>query len=227
MNKLGLLSIPLLLASIFIYGPNVEAAACSVKDALGSVTYGVDIPQAGEYKLWARLRPESKTANTIYLEIDGNTCLVVGDDDSLAARTWKWVDYSGKENKKQLLHTFESAGKHTIKVTANESGVGIDRLLLLAASDTCVPDNKKMGDMQPGDNCKSEATVTPVDSNQENSTPTRTADSPMSSGKKTLIVLGIFALTGSLAFIVLKFKLWRRFRRNKPGGTAGPVVIQK
>ena len=205
--------IVLFFAVIALQG-NVSAEACKVDNALGTVTYGVNIQQPGEYKLWARLRPESNTANTVYLEIDGNACLIAGDDDSLPAKTWVWVDYGGKDaSKKNLTHKFESAGNHTIKVIGNESGVGIDRILLLAASDACVPDNTVNEAAQPGDNCKSEKAVsTPTSLESSN-------DSAGKSSKKTSLFVKVVRIVGAFALILLilfgGLMLMRRTHRGR------------
>lgn len=205
-----------LVVGLTAFRGTASVAPCKVNNALGSVSSGVNIQQAGEYKIWVRIRPESKTANTVYLEIDGNACLVAGNSDGLPARTWSWVDYGGQGAGRNLTHDFESTGRHTIKIIGNETGVGVDRLLLLAATDTCTPSNTVTKTTQPGDNCKKSDAV--VDSAEDEPLADEQATStsaPMSLGKKIALILGGILTVGILGFLALL--LFRRLRRRRFG----------
>jgi subtilase family serine protease len=118
----------------------VSAAACVAPATdYGTVTQTVTIDSAGTYRLWSRMKAASTdaNANSYLLEIDGNTCFTVGDDNSITASAWKWVDYQNGNTTSKIDHTF-TAGTHTIKMIGREAGVQLDRLLFLSTTDDCI-----------------------------------------------------------------------------------------
>lgn len=206
-NFLLILAITLL-ASIFFSPVKAIAESCAANSQLGTVSYSVDIPQAGDYKVWVRIRPVSNTANTVNLEIDGTACLIAGNDGNLASNSWNWVDYGGQDNdRKSLVHTFATPGQHTVKVISYQEEVGVDRILLLAASDTCLPDNSLDTGNLPGDNCKTNS-VAVTEENDEPATPAASIQKPASPIKK--ILLGVLVLLLIAGITYAGIRIWKK-----------------
>jgi hypothetical protein len=125
----------------------VQAAACAPSADYGSVTSTLSLPSAGTYKILSRMKASSAdtNANSYLLEIDGNTCMTIGDNTSISGSQWTWVDYQGGNTASKATHNFASGGNHTIKLIGREPGVRLDRLIFTADMN-CVPTGY-------GDNC--------------------------------------------------------------------------
>lgn len=108
-----------------------------------TATMVVSIPAQGTYHLWNRIMAPDATNNSMYVQIDSACPMVAGDSTSIAANTWTWVDYQNGDPTAHVTATL-SAGNHTLTVAKRETGIKLDRVLLL--SDTCVPTGT-------GDNC--------------------------------------------------------------------------
>jgi chitodextrinase len=110
------------------------------------------------------------TNNTYALEIDGQTCFVIGG--TIPTNSWTWVDYqNGAVNSKVQLAL--SQGTHSLKFVGMQPNVKLDRVVF--ASDlTCVP-------VGIGDNCN-----TPTDSTPPAVTLTAPADGATASGTITV-----------------------------------------
>ncbi len=140
--------------SVVILGTSsasVSAAACTAPATdYGSATYStLNIPAAGTYKVYSRLQAGASAGDNSYLlEIDGNTCFVVGDTGTFT--NWTWVDYRDANTGSKITHNF-TAGNHTVKMIGREASVKLDRLIFTADMN-CVPSGT-------GDNC-----ATPPDS---------------------------------------------------------------
>jgi chitodextrinase len=117
----------------------LAAAACSdtPNSSLGTDSMSVTIPSTGTYYVWTRMLDPDTTNNSIYMQVDGGCAVNVGDSSSIPANTWTWVDYlsgnTGTVNSMSL-----TAGTHTVLLTGEGSGVGIDSILFLG-DQTCVP----------------------------------------------------------------------------------------
>ncbi len=126
----------LLFLSLF-FGINSKKvdAACAVQPTdLGSSTVTVSIPVASTYRVWSRIKAPDAINNSYLLEVDGGSCITVGDS-AIAANTWTWVDYqSGSATKTNLTL---SAGNHTFKMIGREPDVSLDLVILTAT--TCEP----------------------------------------------------------------------------------------
>ncbi|MGH9857628.1 MAG: hypothetical protein ACRD4B_07280, partial [Acidobacteriota bacterium] len=61
---------------------------------------------------------DSATAgnNSYLLEIDGNTCLTIGDNTAISGSAWTWVDYKDGNSAAKATHSFSTTGNHTIKL---------------------------------------------------------------------------------------------------------------
>lgn len=134
----------LLLATVMQPGQAHAAGCTAPATSLGSASVNVTIPSAGAYTIWSRIMAADAVNNSYSLEVDGNTCYVVGDNASIPANAWTWVNYQSATANSVIRPTL-SAGNHTLKLVGSEPNVKVDRLLFL--SDTgCTP-------ADTGDNC--------------------------------------------------------------------------
>lgn len=121
------------------------SAACSPTTTYGTDTLSMTVPSATTYRVWSRIMAPDTTNNSYALEIDGGSCITVGDS-AITANTWTWVDYQNATPASKINATL-TAGAHTLKLIGTEPGVSVDRIIL--TSDTaCVPTGT-------GDNCAS------------------------------------------------------------------------
>ncbi len=149
MKRIGLVGLCLLLLSIIltIYTARpVDAAACSAPATdYGRATTSVNVSNSSTYRIWSRIQASSANDNSYLLEVDGNTCFVVGDN-ALPVNSWTWVDYqNGNPGSKAQLNL--AAGNHAIKMIGREAGVRLGRVLFVSNLN-CVP-------VGNGDNCAS------------------------------------------------------------------------
>lgn len=126
------------------------AAACSPLDTTrGVVTKTVNVPSTGSYRVWTRIKPSTADNNSHFLEIGTSTCgVVVGDNASLEADEWQWVDYRNGDTSSKLTYNL-TAGNHTVKLVGREDDVAVDKVMFVS-DHACIP----AGD---GNNC-----ITPV-----------------------------------------------------------------
>lgn len=135
-----------------LISPSKALATCAAPTIdYGTATQTINVSTSGTYRVWSRIMAPDTTNNSFLLEVDGGTCVTVGDS-AIAANTWTWVDYqSGNSTTKNDLAL--AAGTHTFKLIGREAGVKVDRVIL--TTDTaCVPTGT-------GDNCVVVADTTP------------------------------------------------------------------
>lgn len=140
---LAVCSVMLFCVMIVARPQKAAAAACAPSGDRGAVTYTLTNVTAGTYKVWSRMMSAGGGNDSYFLEIDGNTCYVVGDNTGISSSSWTWVDYQNGNTGTKINHNF-SAGNHTIKLIGREDNVKLDRVLFLTGS--CTPTGN-------GDNC--------------------------------------------------------------------------
>jgi hypothetical protein len=98
----------------------------------GVVAVAVDVPRAGEYRLWSRVMKgkAGKGSGVAYIQVD-DRCPFPAWDAVNADGMWSWE--SGRSAFVQL-----DAGRHTIRFLGAPGGVNLDRIVLTADED-CVP----------------------------------------------------------------------------------------
>ncbi len=138
--RIGLIASAFLLAAtlgLSIPAKQANAAACATPaTSLGSATTTVDIPTAGDYTIWSRIKAPDTTNNSYSLEVDGE-CHVVGDAASIPASAWTWVDYTDGTAATKLRLTL-TTGSHDIKFVGKEAGVALDKVMFVQDA-SCVP----------------------------------------------------------------------------------------
>lgn len=82
--------------------------------------------------------------NSFYLRIDNGCDLNIGDNSSIPANSFTWIDYQDGNTASPVLISL-TAGTHTVKITEREPGIGIDNILFTPDTQ-CVPSGT-------GDNC--------------------------------------------------------------------------
>ena len=120
-------------------GITVEAATCPVLPAgTPSDTLTVQIPAAGTYKIWTRMRTPSDTANAYWLKIDSDCPLVVGDAAAgMPSSGFIWVGFRDGSQTTSVTAAL-TGGQHILTLLGKEPGVGIDSLLFTTDM-TCTP----------------------------------------------------------------------------------------
>lgn len=138
------LAVPLLSVSfIFLNMQVAHAAACTPPSDYGRATATVNVSNSTTYRIWSRMYAPDATNNSYLLEVDGNTCFTVGDNN-FSTNAWTWVDHQNGNSASKVQMSL-SAGNHTIKMIGREPGLRLGRVLLVS-DPTCVPTGN-------GDNC--------------------------------------------------------------------------
>jgi hypothetical protein len=149
---LAAFGVTLAVAGALWLGLKPAAAACggALPTTGGTATFTVNVPSTGNYRFWTHLYASSASNNGVYLRVDTSYCqITVGDNSSLAAGQFTWVDYQGGSASNKVGLDL-AAGNHTVTFAGLEDGVGVDKVLL--TTDTaCVPS----GD---GSNCANAST---------------------------------------------------------------------
>lgn len=147
------------LLSMQFMGTEKAAAqtGCTLNPTSAStVTATVNISAAGNYKVWSRIMAPNTNDNSYYLQIDGLCAVNVGDSTSITPNAWTWVDYQNGNTGNLIAISLVSAGNHTVKMTAKENKVKLDKIVFVPYDSTCVPTGL-------GDNCGAIATtITPT-----------------------------------------------------------------
>lgn len=118
----------------------------------GTVTLTATVDQ-GTYKLWTRMQSQGTTANSYYLQVDGNCPVVVGDANEIPSGTWEWVDYRDGLVSNKITYPL-TGGTHTIKLIGRETGTRVDGIFITTDL-YCIP-------IGLGDNCTGTPTPTPT-----------------------------------------------------------------
>lgn len=104
-----------------------EGAGNPPKVMAGKAVYEVDLPAAGSYVLWCRVRWNGECSNSFTVSVDGKTPFLFGEDATY--RQWHWVRYPISRTSKPLRL---EAGRHTIEIRNREDGIWLDQILLSA-----------------------------------------------------------------------------------------------
>jgi hypothetical protein len=120
-----------------------QAACSAVSPTLGNSTITVNLPSTTSYHVWSRVMASDSTNNSYYVQFDSGCPINVGDSSLIPSNTWTWLDY---QDGSATTHTSVSltAGNHLVTMIGRETGVKVDRIMLL--SDSCMPTGT-------GDNC--------------------------------------------------------------------------
>lgn len=131
--------------------PTPTPTGCTIPSNYGAVAQTVTVPTTGSYRIWSRIMAPDTINNSYALDIDGTSCAVVGDSNTIPANAWTWVNYKDGTVGTPISVTL-TAGSHTLKIIGREAGVKVDRVLALADT-ACVPSST-------GNNCTASADAT-------------------------------------------------------------------
>jgi len=158
----SLLFISLMLASVYtsVAPTNVNAVAApstciagAVPTTFGVVSQTVNVPVAGTYRVWSRIKAPNTTANSYYFKVDTGCNYNVGNATTMPANTWTWINYQDG-SAATPIDIVLTAGSHTLTYTGKEADVQLDKVMLLGDL-TCVPTGL-------GDNCAVNDVTAPV-----------------------------------------------------------------
>ncbi len=125
---------------------------CTAPSTPGGIsTVTVNAPVAGTYHVWSRMKAASTTANSYVFNTNGTCNMGIGGTSAVSTSAWTWVNFQPGTTVKATDITL-TAGSHTIQLYGTQTGVKVDRVMLL--SDTCVPTGT-------GDNCLAVTDTTP------------------------------------------------------------------
>lgn len=117
----------------------------------GTITSKVTLPEAGSYKVWARLKAASGT-NAVNVQVDNGQVISMGGTTNETG--WIWVSYKNGDPANSVVASLNS-GDRKITITGTNQNVKIDRVML--TTENCRPEGT-------GDNCAN-AVVTDPGSN--------------------------------------------------------------
>lgn len=148
-------TIAIAVTSVVLYAQPVYAAACvSPETDYGMVTISATVSTSGTYRIWTRMAIPNETDNSYLLEVDGNTCYIVGGSSvptyvegsstRFQAGTSNW---RSRTTSNTQIDVSLSGGAHTLKLIGTAAGVAVDRVII-TADINCVPKGN-------GDNCAS------------------------------------------------------------------------
>ena len=102
-----------------------EKAGNPPKLEKGFASYTFDLPEEGEYILWARVWWEGECSNSFTVQFDDQAPFCFGEDATY--RTWHWVKYPVSRMTPPLRL---KPGKHALVFHNREDGVRLDQVLL-------------------------------------------------------------------------------------------------
>jgi|GEM_PF-1935348 len=178
-----------------------RAACDALPDDKGLAVFKVPVDEAGTYALWLRMRAASDGGNSIFVQVDDQCAVAVGN--SPLAKELTWVGHQANDTNARVRVDL-AQGEHIVKVTGRDVGVAVDKLLLTKRVD-CAP-------VSVGDNCLYEeaTTVSPATSDAV-ATPS-TQKSVQAKHALNWWVVGVSAVAalGAFGFLIWKYHTFIR-----------------
>ena len=142
----SLLVVAFIIASGAYNSDPVFAQSCpSVDVNKGRVEYSFNVQEAGVYRVWTRMQAGNSYNNSVYLKVDSDCAINVGDT-SVPSNSWKWVDYKNGDTGNKINVSLGS-GNHVLRYFGKEKNVKVDTVVLLKESN-CTPQG------EDGKNCQ-------------------------------------------------------------------------
>ncbi len=105
-------------------GNNSTASAPS--DASGHITFNVDLSDADDYTLWARVIAPTPTDDSYWIQVDGGTWMM-WNNIAPGSTSWTWDD----------IDTYSlGSGSHMITIAYREDGAQLDKLYITNSGTT-------------------------------------------------------------------------------------------
>lgn len=101
----------------------------------GQLSFTVNIAEADTYVLWLRMMNPTTDTNSLFVQIDGQCPIVVGD--SAVVDSPIWVNYASGDSTQPLLFDL-AAGDHTVTFAGREAKSSLDTFIFVTDQD-CMP----------------------------------------------------------------------------------------
>lgn len=124
--------------------PTTTTCFTGVDTSMGLLATTTEIRTTGTFRLWSRMMSQGANSNSYWVQVDDQCPILIGDNDTMVPKVWHWVDYRGGDINNKISITL-TAGIHSLKLIGKESGLRLDRILLVSRQD-CSP-------VAIGDNC--------------------------------------------------------------------------
>ncbi|MCI0447316.1 fibronectin type III domain-containing protein, partial [bacterium] len=95
----------------------------------GTVTFTLDVPEAGTYFFWARVKAVDGLHDSFYVSADGGAEDVFDCAQGNQSPDFQWSRVKGRSSGDPRTFTF-SAGQHTLKFRGREPGTSLDMLVV-------------------------------------------------------------------------------------------------
>ncbi len=106
----------------------------------GTASATANVTSAGTYYVWVHMKAASATANTVYLQAGGNTCINVDGNTSTTAFKWTNQGISNGNTGVMILNNLTVSSSYAIKLIGNAAGVEVDKIILTTDA-SCNPAN--------------------------------------------------------------------------------------
>ncbi len=108
--------------------PTPTTAECPIlPEPSGSAMVTIDVPVAGSYAIWSRTSVSGANGSGFRLQVD-DSCTVSFGGGGIPQGEWAWMNYQNGDQADRVNAEL-SAGMHTIMLSAQDTGVRIDKLL--------------------------------------------------------------------------------------------------
>ena len=94
----------------------------------GQASATIVVPEAGRYAVWVRMRYQHKDANSVWLRIDDDRTIRVGNEEN-GYEAWKWVGWQDGQTDRRIIVDLEP-GEHQISLIGREKGTAIDAVIV-------------------------------------------------------------------------------------------------
>lgn len=108
--------------------------------AMGEMSFPINVPEDGDYIVSIRMKAADSQKNSLFLKVDDNCPIIVGDSGNISSSNWSFIDYSGNTDDKLQFNLNE--GQHLITLTGREDGVKVDRVALKKTNESCMLSQK-------------------------------------------------------------------------------------
>ena len=110
----------------FIWVANGQGSSWDPSDESGYAEYNFEVPSAGNYIIWGRIKAKSRKDNSFFISVnDGDYALW----DTQKSKSWVWDAVSNRKGADPVVY-YLKAGEHTLKIKQREDGTKIDRILI-------------------------------------------------------------------------------------------------
>jgi len=105
----------------------------------GAATFAINIPTAGEYVVWCKIRSTNAGSDSVYVSADGGAEDVYDTAQNGPTNLWQWAVVNGRGGTNVPYSTVSpisprvfsfTAGQHTVTFRGREANTAFDQLLV-------------------------------------------------------------------------------------------------